>query len=148
MLQPSRQLEKIMKAEGPKKLTAGTSRKSRPEGGVTASILHIKNSMIVCLFVQSWLRNWQEPSDLKFGMRVEDVVSRKLLLRSKRNQTFCHLSQTNFWERWQNVLAYQICEFQSNCVGFQLVLLLPIDWVAYMSLPLHFCSQLPINTIN
>ena len=44
---------KIMKAEGPKKLSAGTSRKSRPEGGVTASILHIKNSMIVCLFVQS-----------------------------------------------------------------------------------------------
>ena len=32
----------IMRAEGPKKLSEGTSRKSRPEGGVAASILYIK----------------------------------------------------------------------------------------------------------
>ena len=32
----------IMRAEGPKKLSAGTSRKSRPEGGVAASYANIR----------------------------------------------------------------------------------------------------------
>ena len=40
-------------------------------------------------------------TDLKFGIRVEHVVSRN------KTKDLSDIS-TNFWERWQNVLAYQI----------------------------------------
>ena len=43
-------------------------------------------------------------TDLKFGMRVENVVTRN------KTRSISDIS-TNFWERWQNVLAYQIWEF-------------------------------------
>ena len=79
--------------------------------------------LFVCLFVcPELIEELAGATHLKFGMYVKHVVSRN------KTKDLSDIS-TNFWERWQNILAYQIWGFQSNCVGFQLVLLLPTDWV-------------------
>ena len=81
MLQPSRQLEKIMKAEGPKKLSAGTSRKNPPGGRRCMLVSYILKTqwlfVSVCPELIEELAGASLCSDLKFGMRVEDVVSRR-----------------------------------------------------------------------
>ena len=68
--------------------------------------------MILCLSVcPELIEELAGATDLKFGMNVEHVVSRN------KTKDLSDIS-TNFWERWQNVLAYQIW-------GFNLV---PLLW--------------------
>ena len=64
--------------------------------------------LFVCLFVCSELiEELAGATDLKFGMHVEHVVSRN------KTRDLSDIS-TNFWVRWQNVLAYQIQGIKSR----------------------------------
>ena len=83
-----------MKAEGPKNPFHELAEKAARRAALRL-VSYILKTQLLCVCTEL-IEELAGDTDMKFGMRAEDVVTRKPLLRTKRNQTFCHLSQTNF----------------------------------------------------
>ena len=89
-----------------------------------------KTQWFYCLFIcPELIKELAWATDLKFGMRVEHVPRNK-------TKDLSDIS-ANFWERWQNVLAYQIW-------GFNLV---PLLWPIYLRVSIKLC-RLSIGAVT